>query len=50
MNTILVAAADARQRSKNQAEITCHGTNDHVQIQAAIDAVSAVGGGQGVSV
>ena len=39
--TLVVAASDSLDRSKAQADYVCSGTNDEVQIQAAIDAVAA---------
>lgn len=41
---LLVAAADAVDQWKKHADYICDGTADEVQIQAAIDALPAVGG------
>jgi hypothetical protein len=47
---IMVAASDATDREKTMAGLSggyvCDGTNDHTDINAAITAVSAVGGGK----
>jgi len=43
--TLIVAASNASARSKRGADYVCDGTDDHVQIQAAIDAVNTLGGG-----
>lgn len=43
-STIVVAASDAYSLSKQQADYHCDGTNDEIQIQAAIDALPANGG------
>jgi hypothetical protein len=40
----LVAAADAPTISKEAADYICDGTDDNIQIQAALDALPAVGG------
>jgi len=40
----VVAANGAPTHVKAQADYTCDGTNDHVEIQAAIDALPATGG------
>lgn len=40
----LVAASDAPQVWIDHADYTCDGTNDEIQIQAAIDALPAAGG------
>jgi len=42
--TIVVAASDASAKSKAQADYVCDGTDDQVEIQAAIDALPASGG------
>jgi hypothetical protein len=44
-STYVVAAVDATVDSKNMADAVCDGTGDQIQIQAAIDAVHAAGGG-----
>jgi parallel beta-helix repeat protein len=41
-STIVVAAADSL--NQGQANYVCDGTNDHVEIQAALDALPATGG------
>ena len=41
----IVAAADASDRIKRLADYVCDGTDDHVEIQAAVDATAADGGG-----
>ncbi|WP_241648078.1 right-handed parallel beta-helix repeat-containing protein [Methanoculleus taiwanensis] len=41
--TLIVAAYDAGEASKAQADYTCDGVNDHVEIQAALKAVPAGG-------
>lgn len=43
---IIVAASNSRQDAKNLADYVCDGTNDHVEIQAALNAVSATLGGK----
>lgn len=43
-NTYVVAASNASDRFKNQADVECDGTDDDVQIQAAIDALPSYGG------
>ncbi len=43
-NHYVVAASNSSVASKAQADYVCDGTDDHVQIQAAIDALPAVGG------
>lgn len=43
---LLVAASDAPQVWKDNADYQCDGTNDEVQIQAAIDALDATYGGK----
>ncbi len=40
----VVAASDSSALSKQQADYVCDGTDDQVEIQAAIDALPAVGG------
>lgn len=42
--TYVVAASDAPAQVKAQADYICDGTNDQVEIQAAIDACPATGG------
>lgn len=42
--TFLVAASDARQEIRDLADFRCDGTNDHVEIQSAVDALPATGG------
>lgn len=42
--TFMVAAFDADWRSREKADYICDGTNDEVEIQAAIDALPANGG------
>lgn len=42
--TYIVAAVDASDESKAHADAVCDGTNDEVQIQAAITAVAVTGG------
>lgn len=42
--TLVVAASNSSARSKAQADYVCDGTADNVEIQAAITALSAVGG------
>ena len=42
--TFTVAASDAPGNVRAQADYICDGTDDHVQIQAAIDALPAEGG------
>jgi len=44
--TQVVAASDSLAKSRYQADYVCDGTADDVEIQAAIDAVAAVGGGK----
>ena len=41
--TLVVAASDASALSKAQADYTCDGTDDQVEIQAAIDAAGQYG-------
>lgn len=43
-STFVVAASDANARTRAKADYICDGTDDNVQIQAAIDALPAVGG------
>ncbi len=43
--TKVVAASNSSDLGKKQADYACDGTDDQVEIQAAIDAVDAVGGG-----
>jgi hypothetical protein len=42
--TLVVAASDSSDESKAQADYLCDGIADNVEIQAAIDALPAVGG------
>lgn len=42
--TLVVAANDSSAKSKAQADYVCDGTDDQVEIQAAIDALPAGGG------
>lgn len=42
--TVLVAASDATETVKASADYVCDGTDDQVQIQAAIDYIKALGG------
>lgn len=42
--TLVVAASDASDASKGRADYVCDGVNDEVQINAAIDALPAIGG------
>jgi len=42
--TVTVAASDAKASSKNGVDFLCSGTNDDVQIQAAINALPSEGG------
>ena len=42
--TLVVAASDSSPKSKAQADYVCDGTDDHVEIQAALDALPADGG------
>jgi hypothetical protein len=44
--TLVVAASNASPRSKLGADFVCDGTADEVEIQAAMDALPAVGGTQ----
>ena len=46
--SILVAASDATTNEIKHADYICDGTNDEVQIQAAIDALPATGGTVGL--
>lgn len=41
---LVVAASDSTAKSKNNADYICDGVNDHVEIQAALDALPAAGG------
>lgn len=43
--TYIVAASNATAESKAHADAKCDGTNDEVELQAAIDAVETAGGG-----
>ncbi|MBU1173053.1 MAG: right-handed parallel beta-helix repeat-containing protein [Proteobacteria bacterium] len=43
--TFTVAASDALASSIAQADYVCDGTDDHITIQAVVDAVAALGGG-----
>jgi len=42
--TIVIAAVDSSLQSRAQADFVCDGVNDHVEIQAALDALPATGG------
>jgi len=42
--TVVVAASDASAKSKAQADYVCDGTDDQVEIQAAIDSLPSSGG------
>lgn len=42
---IIVAASNSSERARRGADYVCVGTNDDIQIQAAVDAVSSYGGG-----
>jgi len=42
--TLIVAASDSSEPSKDQADYVCDGTDDHVEIQAALNALPAEGG------
>lgn len=42
--TLVIAASDSSAKSKAQADYVCDGTNDEVEIQAAITALPAMGG------
>jgi len=42
--TLYVAAANASDRARAQADFLCIGVNDHLVIQAALDALPAAGG------
>lgn len=42
--TYVIAASDSTSQSKAQADYVCDGTDDHVEIQAAIDALPTTGG------
>jgi parallel beta-helix repeat protein len=42
--TLYVAAANASDRARAQADFLCTGVNDHLIIQAALDALPAAGG------
>jgi hypothetical protein len=44
--TFVVAANDSSTLSKQQADYVCDGTDDQVEIQAAIDAANVLGGGK----
>jgi len=43
--TLIVAASNSSAKSKQGADYVCDGTDDHLEIQAAIDVVNADGGG-----
>lgn len=43
-STFVVAASDATDEEKAQSDYICDGTADNVQIQAALDALPAIGG------
>ncbi len=42
--TYVIAASDSSNSEKAQADVTCDGTQDDVEIQAGIDSLSATGG------
>ncbi len=42
--TVVVAALGSSLQAKAQADFVCDGVNDHVEIQAALDALPATGG------
>ncbi len=42
--TLVVAASDSTAKDKTNADYVCDGTDDHIQIQAALDALPAQGG------
>lgn len=42
--TLVVAASDSSTKSRQAADYRCNGTDDHVEIQAALDALPANGG------
>lgn len=42
--TLVVAASDSSAKSKAQADYVCDGTDDHVEINAAIASISTTGG------
>lgn len=42
--TVVVAASDASEKSKTQADYVCDGVDDQVEIQAAIDSLPSGGG------
>lgn len=42
--TIVIAASDSSAKSKAQADYVCDGTDDHVEINAAIASISTTGG------
>jgi parallel beta-helix repeat protein len=44
VNGLTVAASDASAEARASADYVCDGTNDEVQIQAAIDALGSTGG------
>jgi hypothetical protein len=44
LNSVYVAASDAPEEFAGRANYVCDGVNDDVEIQAAIDSVSAAGG------
>lgn len=43
-STLVIAASNSSQDGKNEADYVCDGTNDQVEIQAAIDKLSSGGG------
>ncbi|UCG68152.1 MAG: hypothetical protein JSV09_10025, partial [Thermoplasmata archaeon] len=43
-STLVVAAADSSVQGEAQADYICDGTDDHIEIQAAIDALPSGGG------
>jgi len=42
--TLVVAASNSSDRGRAQADYVCDGVNDHIEIQAALDALPATGG------
>ena len=42
--TLVVAASNSSDRGRAQADFVCDGVNDHIEIQAALDALPATGG------
>ncbi len=44
--SLMIAASDAPEKAQSQADYVCDGTADDVEIQAAVDALAATGGGE----